>query len=143
MTKFYQDILKEPTELLRSLDYTLRDGRSSLEEAARILKQSEHIYIVGIGSSWNAGLAVLSFFNAAGRPAMLCDASEILHFGALPKNAAIVFLSRSGKSTEIVQLLGLKSFNCLARCPPAIQKLLRSPIPRTVPSPCRRTSCSR
>jgi glucosamine--fructose-6-phosphate aminotransferase (isomerizing) len=106
MTKFYQDILREPTELLRSLDYTLRDGRSSLEEAARILKQSEIIYIVGIGSSWNAGLAVLSFFNAAGRPAILCDASEILHFGAIPKNAAIVFLSRSGKSTEIVQLLG-------------------------------------
>jgi len=106
MTKFYQDILKEPTELLRSLDYTLRDGRSSLEEAARILKQSDNIYIVGIGSSWNAGLAVLSFFNAAGRPSMLCDASEILHFGSIPKNAAIVFLSRSGKSTEIVQLLG-------------------------------------
>jgi glutamine---fructose-6-phosphate transaminase (isomerizing) len=106
MTKFYQDILKEPTELLRSLDHTLRDGRPSLEEAARILKQSEHIYIVGIGSSWNAGLAVLSFFNAAGRPAMLCDASEILHFGAIPKNATILFLSRSGKSTEIVQLLG-------------------------------------
>ena len=111
MTKFYQDILKEPTELLRSLDHTLRDGRPSLEEAARILKQSEHIYIVGIGSSWNAGLAVVSFFNAAGRPAMLCDASEILHFGAIPKNAAIVFLSRSGKSTEIVQLLGRVASN--------------------------------
>src|SRR5258707_5811782 len=106
MTKFYEDILKEPTELLRSLDHTLRDGRSSLEEAARILKKSERIYIVGIGSSWNAGLAVLSFFNAAGRSAMLCDASEILHFGTIPKNAAIVVLSRSGKSTEIVQLLG-------------------------------------
>jgi len=106
MTKFYQDILKEPTELSKSLDYTLRDGRASLEEAARILRKSEQIYIVGIGSSWNAGLAVLSFFNAAGRPAMLCDASEILHFGAVPKNAAIIVLSRSGKSTEIVQLLG-------------------------------------
>jgi len=105
MTKFYQDILNEPAELSKSLDYTLRDGRASLEEAARILRKSEQIYIVGIGSSWNAGLAVLSFFNAAGRPAMLCDASEILHFGAVPKNAAIIVLSRSGKSTEIVQLL--------------------------------------
>ena len=105
MTKFYQDILKEPGELLKSLDHTLHDGKASLEEAARILKQSQHIYIVGIGSSWNAGLAVLSFFNAAGRPVMLHDASEILHFGAIPKNATIVFLSRSGKSTEIVQLL--------------------------------------
>jgi fructoselysine-6-P-deglycase FrlB-like protein len=77
-----------------------------LEEATRILKQSEHIYVVGIGSSWNAGLAGLSFFNTAGRSAMLCGASEILHFGTIRKNAAIVFLSRSGKSTEIVQLLG-------------------------------------
>jgi glucosamine--fructose-6-phosphate aminotransferase (isomerizing) len=105
MTKFYQDILKEPGELLKSLDHTLHDGKASLEEASRILKHSQHIYIVGIGSSWNAGLAVLSFFNAAGRPVMLHDASEILHFGAIPKNATIVFLSRSGKSTEIVQLL--------------------------------------
>lgn len=105
MTRFHQDILNEPAELLKSLDYTLRDGRPALEEAARILKQSQHIYIVGIGSSWNAGLAVLSFFNAAGRPVMLHDASELLHFGMIPKNAAILFLSRSGKSTEIVQLL--------------------------------------
>jgi glucosamine--fructose-6-phosphate aminotransferase (isomerizing) len=105
MTKFYQDILNEPAELLRSLDYTLRDGRPAFEEATRILKQSRHIYIVGIGSSWNAGLAVLSFFNAAGRPVMLHDASELLHFEVIPKHATIVFLSRSGKSTEIVQLL--------------------------------------
>ena len=105
MTRFHQDILNEPAELLKSLDYTLRDGRPSLEEAARILKQSQHIYIIGIGSSWNAGLAVLSFFNAAGRPVMLHDASELLHFGVIPKNAAVLFLSRSGKSTEIVQLL--------------------------------------
>jgi len=105
MTRFYQDILNEPAELLKSLDYTLHDGRPALDEAARILKQAQHIYIVGIGSSWNAGLAVLSFFNAAGRPVMLHDASEILYFGAIPKNSTIVFLSRSCKSTEIVQLL--------------------------------------
>jgi glucosamine--fructose-6-phosphate aminotransferase (isomerizing) len=105
MTKFYQDIVNEPAELLKSLDYTLHDGRPAFDEAARILKQSRHIYIVGIGSSWNAGLAVLFFFNVAGRPVMLHDASELLHFGAIPNNSTIVFLSRSGKSTEIVQLL--------------------------------------
>src|SRR5882757_5734391 len=105
MTKYYENIVKEPAELLRSLEYTLQAGRPLLEEAARILKKSEHIYIIGIGSSWNAGLAVLSFFNAAGRSAMLCDASEILHFGEIVKNATIIVLSRSGKSTEIVQLL--------------------------------------
>ncbi len=76
-----------------------------MEEAARILRESAHTYIVGIGSSWNAGLAVLSFFNAASRPALLCDASELLHFAEIPRNAAVIVLSRSGKSTEIVRLL--------------------------------------
>jgi glucosamine--fructose-6-phosphate aminotransferase (isomerizing) len=58
-----------------------------------------------MGSSWNAGLAVLSFFNAKGRSAQLFDASELLHFGEVPEDAAAIVLSRSGKSTEIVQLL--------------------------------------
>jgi glucosamine--fructose-6-phosphate aminotransferase (isomerizing) len=88
------------------LNYTLQDGKSALEDAARILRESVHIFIVGIGSSWNAGLAVQSFFNAAGRVALLCDASELLHFAEIPANSAFIILSRSGKSTEVVQLLG-------------------------------------
>jgi glucosamine--fructose-6-phosphate aminotransferase (isomerizing) len=106
MTKLFEDIAREPRELSNSLTYTLQEGRQALEDAAQILKRSAHIYIVGIGSSWNAGLAVLSFFNATGRPALLFDASELLHFTEVPRNAAIIVLSRSGKSTEIVQLLG-------------------------------------
>jgi glucosamine--fructose-6-phosphate aminotransferase (isomerizing) len=104
-TKFYSDILKEPTELAKALTYTLGDGRTALEEAAGILKKARHIYLIGIGSSWSAGLSVISFFNAAGRPAILCDASELLHFGDIGQNAAVVVFSRSGKSTEIVKLL--------------------------------------
>src|SRR5438477_46262 len=42
----------------------------------------------------------------AARPTMLSQASEVLHFVSIPNNAAIVVLSRSGKSTEIVLLLG-------------------------------------
>jgi len=105
MTKFYRDILQEPTELVKTLNFTLGEGKSSVDQAASILKKAAHIYIVGIGSSWNAGLAVMSFFNAAGRPTILCEASELLHFGKIAKNAAVVFLSRSGKSIEIVHLL--------------------------------------
>ena len=105
MTKLFQDIAREPVELLKTLTFTLGEGKSSLEEAARILRESAHIYVVGIGSSWNAGIAVQSFFNASGRPAFLCDASEILHYGDIPTNAAMIVLSRSGKSTEIVKLL--------------------------------------
>jgi glucosamine--fructose-6-phosphate aminotransferase (isomerizing) len=105
MTKFYRDILQEPTELSKTLKFTLGEGKPAIDQAARILREATHIYIVGIGSSWNAGLSTMSFFNAAGRPAVLCEASELLHFGKIAKNAAVIFLSRSGKSVEIVRLL--------------------------------------
>jgi glucosamine--fructose-6-phosphate aminotransferase (isomerizing) len=105
MTKFHQDILQEPTELSKALTYTLGDGKAALDEAANLLKKAQHIYLVGIGSSYNGGLAVITFFNAAGRPAILCDASELLHFGDVAQNATVVVLSRSGQSTEIVKLL--------------------------------------
>ena len=105
MTKFYHDILQEPTELLKTLNFTLGTGRPIIDQAARILREATDIYIVGIGSSWNAGVALMSFFNAAGRPVVLCEASELLHFGEIKKNAVVLFLSRSGKSIEIVRLL--------------------------------------
>jgi len=39
MTKLFQDILKEPVELSKSLTYTLGAGRAALDEAANILKK--------------------------------------------------------------------------------------------------------
>jgi glucosamine--fructose-6-phosphate aminotransferase (isomerizing) len=97
--------VQEPAELLKTLEFTLGEGKPALDRATSILKDATHIYIVGIGSSWSAGLAMMSFFNAAGRPAVLCEASELLHFGEFAQKAAIIFLSRSGKSVEIVRLL--------------------------------------
>jgi glucosamine--fructose-6-phosphate aminotransferase (isomerizing) len=105
MTKLFEDILKEPVELSKSLGHTLGDGRAALDEAANILKQAQQIYLIGIGSSYSAGLAMITFFHAAGRPAILFDAGEFLLFGEVPKDAAVVVLSRSGKSGEIVKLL--------------------------------------
>ncbi len=105
MTKLLADILREPQELSKSLAYAFGQGKPSLNAAAGLLKKSQHICIIAMGSSWNAGLAVLTFFNAKGRPALLFDASELLHFGNIPEGATAIVLSRSGKSTEIVQLL--------------------------------------
>ena len=42
-----------------------------------ILRDARDVYVAGIGASWNAGLAILSFFSKAGLPACLVDASEL------------------------------------------------------------------
>lgn len=105
MSKFLQDILDEPAELIGSLDYTLGEGAADLRRAAGIVRSARMIYITGIGSSWHAGMAVQSIFDAAGRPAMLVDASELLYAVRIPQESCLIILSRSGRSVEIVKLL--------------------------------------
>ena len=107
MTALLRDIVQQPAELQKSLAYTLGPGREALGRAAAVVREAETIYITGIGSSWHAGMAMLSLLQSAGRPAILIDASELLHFARIAPNAAIIILSRSGKSVEIVNLLPL------------------------------------
>jgi glutamine---fructose-6-phosphate transaminase (isomerizing) len=113
VTKLLEDICREPGELTKSLAYSLGAGRQSLEYAAEIVRNSPVVYVVGMGASWNAGCAVANVFQQQGRPALLCDGSELLHFGKVAKDSAVMVLSRSGKSTEIVKLLpGLRAQKC-------------------------------
>ncbi len=105
MSRLFQDIEKEPQQLLAALTHTLGAGRAALEATAKIVRRAAHVYIVGIGSSWHAGMAAHAMFNSHGRPALLYDASELLHFAEIPPNAAVIMLSRSGKSVEIVRLI--------------------------------------
>jgi glucosamine--fructose-6-phosphate aminotransferase (isomerizing) len=104
-TKLFKDILKEPAQLSASLSHMLGAGKPALDEAAAVLGAAKSVIIAGIGASWHAGMAMQAQLIACGRPALLIDASELLHFAEVPRGAAVVLLSRSGKSTEIVQLI--------------------------------------
>jgi glucosamine--fructose-6-phosphate aminotransferase (isomerizing) len=105
MTKFLEDILKQPEGLIGSLHHLLGEGRASLDRAAYVLNQANHIYFTGIGASWHAAMAGASFFHRAGHPVGLIEASELLHFSNLAPGSAIIVVSRSGRSIEIVNLL--------------------------------------
>jgi glutamine---fructose-6-phosphate transaminase (isomerizing) len=111
MTNFLNDILKQPEELSRSLRVLLGSERDQLEKAISILSQSQHIYLTGIGASLNAAMAGASFFHAAGYPIVLLEASELLHFGNLAPGSAMIIVSRSGRSIEIVNLIGKAKSN--------------------------------
>lgn len=102
MSRYYQDILQQPAQLITSLRYQASEGKTAMREAFGMLSHSRHVFIVGIGASWNAGLAVQYSLNAAGITSQLCDASEFYHYMRLPKQSTVLFLSRSGKSIEIV-----------------------------------------
>jgi glucosamine--fructose-6-phosphate aminotransferase (isomerizing) len=105
MTCFQQDILRQPDELQRAIDYLGGAGRRRLEEAAGTVRRASHVYLTGIGSSWHAALCAGALFSLGARPVYLQDAAELLQFAAFPRDAVIVAISRTGKSVEIVRLL--------------------------------------
>lgn len=104
-TKLFADILKEPAQLARSLQHMFGAGKLALDAAAAVLRRPSPVIISGIGASWHAGMAMQARLLGCGLPALLIDASELLHCAEVPQGATVVLLSRSGKSTEIVQLL--------------------------------------
>ena len=116
MTHFLKDILRQPEELRRTIDLLAGTGgtgrgapqaavdRTRLGAAAQSIRAARHVYLTGIGSSWHAALNVGAMFHRHAHPVYLIDADELLRFGAFPKDSAMILISRSGKSTEIVQL---------------------------------------
>src|SRR5260370_40278418 len=105
MSHFLRDILRQHDELQRTLDHLLGAGRGALGAAVAAARAARHVYLTGIGSSWHAGLNVSALFQLAARPVYLVDAAELVQFAALPADAVLIVISRSGRSVEIVQLL--------------------------------------
>src|SRR5947208_5398130 len=105
MTHFLQDILRQPEELQRAIDYLCGPGDRSLKSAAAAVQRARHVYLTGIGSSWHASLSVAPIFQRSAYPVFLQDASELLEFAMLPPDSVVIVISRSGRSVEIVHLL--------------------------------------
>jgi glucosamine--fructose-6-phosphate aminotransferase (isomerizing) len=105
MTHFLQDILRQPQELERALVYLSGPGRRQLQTAADAIRQARHVYLTGMGSSWHAAFGAGVIFSRAGRPVYMQDAGELLEFATFPAESVVITISRSGRSTEIVDLL--------------------------------------
>src|SRR5467141_2704213 len=105
MTHFLRDILRQPKELLLTIDFLLGVGRPVLDAATGAIRGARHVYLTGIGSSWHAALCAGTLFNLGASPVYLYDAAELLEFAEFPRDAVVIVISRSGRSVEIVKLL--------------------------------------
>src|SRR5437879_1046592 len=105
MTHFLSDILRQPNELQRTIDFLLGAGRPTLDAATTAIRGARHVYLTGIGSSWHAVLTAGPLFHVAARPVCMQDAAELLQFATIPQDSAMIVISRSGRSVEIVNLL--------------------------------------
>jgi glucosamine--fructose-6-phosphate aminotransferase (isomerizing) len=105
MTHFLQDILRQPDELRGVIELLHGKAREPLMAAAAAVQAGRHVYLTGIGASYNAALGAASHFHSASRPVYLLDAAELLHTAKIPAGSVLIVLSRSGRSIEIVKLL--------------------------------------
>ena len=105
MTHFLRDILRQPNELKRTIDFLSGAGRPALDAAANAIRGARHVYLTGIGSSLHAALCAATLFNLNAAPVYLYDAAELLEFAEFPPDSVVVVISRSGRSIEIVKLL--------------------------------------
>ncbi len=104
-TRFMQDILRQPAEMQRTIDFLAGPGQDALEQAGFLTGSARDVFITGIGASWNAALSAGALFDLAARPVYMQEAAELVHFTSIPREAVIVAISRTGRSIEIVQLL--------------------------------------
>jgi glucosamine--fructose-6-phosphate aminotransferase (isomerizing) len=105
MTKALDDILREPRELRGILDRLTSNGAPAIRGAAAALDLDRPLLVIGIGSSYNAAVAVAAQFARGGVAAQAVDASEALHAMEFARGTNALILSRSGRSVEIVRLL--------------------------------------
>lgn len=104
-THFLQDIIRQRTEMLRVLEYLLGSGKDPLRAARSLVSSASHLFLTGLGASWNAALCAGSLFLQNGRPVYLQEAGDLVHFTTLPPGSVIIAISRTGRSIEIVQML--------------------------------------
>lgn len=105
MTRFLEDILRQPAELHQIIERLRGPHRRAIENAAEKIRKARHFFVTGIGASWHAALSVQPMFQLGGRPVHLQDAAELWQFSKMPASAVLVAISRSGRSLEIVRLL--------------------------------------
>jgi glutamine---fructose-6-phosphate transaminase (isomerizing) len=105
MTHFLRDVLRQPKELQRTIDFLTGPGRPALDVAAGAIRGTRHVYLTGIGSSWHAALNAGTLFYLGAHPVYMQDAGELLEFANFRPGSVVIVISRSGRSIEIVKLL--------------------------------------
>jgi glucosamine--fructose-6-phosphate aminotransferase (isomerizing) len=89
----------------RTIEYLTGPGQGAVQQATALTQSARHLFMTGIGASWNAALAAGALFYSGGHPVYMQEAGELLHFTTIPRGAVVIAISRTGRSIEIVQLL--------------------------------------
>lgn len=103
MTELLKDILDQPVQFRNMLRYHQDNDFSEIKQACLAVNEASQVFIIGIGASYTAGIAITHAFKKQGVFCSLVDASELENMEIFPPRSIAIILSRSGKSIEIVK----------------------------------------
>ncbi len=102
---FLTEICEQPDAILKAGN-GLSEQRDFLESVSHNATSGTPLILTGMGSSFDALSALWSVLNRQGKPAVLINTAELLHFGQplLSRGATVLAVSQSGYSAEVVRL---------------------------------------
>lgn len=105
---FLEEILSQPRVLRATLDRYLED-ETLLRPVRGVVEQKKYdlVVLTGMGSSYFAFYPACIYLNQHGLPAVMVEASELLHYyqELISDRVLVVLASQSGETVEVKRLL--------------------------------------
>ena len=108
-TPLLDNILAQPAALQSVGNFQLGAGFGALTRSADLLRGSKRVVLTGMGASLFACAPLWYMLGIHGMSVSVVEAAELLHFlgPTLDRDTAVVLVSRSGESIEVLKLLDL------------------------------------
>ncbi len=106
-TPLLDNILHQPDALRSVAAWHFGDGRQALEDAAHFLRDKKQLVLSGMGASCFATVPFQYLLGTHGFEVTSVETAELLHFplSSIREDKAVVLVSRSGESIEVIKLL--------------------------------------
>jgi glutamine---fructose-6-phosphate transaminase (isomerizing) len=104
MSELLANIRQQPQVLADIARYLRCEGRAELESAATFLRSRRQFAIVAMGGSRYAAMPVATYLARFGVDVRILDAGELLYYQPMTADSAVVLVSRSGRTAELVKL---------------------------------------
>lgn len=108
LIKFATDVIELEAQALQQMSARLSHSFvGAVDALQRTLEQQKKIVVVGVGKSGNIGHKIAATLNSTGATAVVLNSQDALHgdLGLLNDGDAVVALSYSGETSELLQLL--------------------------------------
>lgn len=109
MLEQYKDIVLKEAEAISNIPITENYNKAVSIIVERVHNRGGKLVCSGMGKAGQIALNIATTFSSTGTPAVYLHPSEAQHgdLGILQRNDVMLLISNSGKTREIVELIGL------------------------------------